>query len=113
MYYVFYLESCMCFLTRRLYEHVCVIPIGWYIPYSTKFSRDKIFTDRPLTNFRINKFHGSRIPVSHAQHYLVTVAAMLCSAARFALLVELRLGSSWFVRSSSSTTLLKLETPPN
>ena len=28
---VFYLESCMCFLTRRLYAHRCVIPIGWYI----------------------------------------------------------------------------------
>ena len=29
--YVFSLESCMCFLTRWLYAHRCVIPIGWYI----------------------------------------------------------------------------------
>ena len=84
-----------------------------YIPYSGKFSRDKIFTDQPLTNFCGNKFRGSRIPVTHAQHYLLTVAATPCSAARFALLVELRLGPSWFVRLSSSTTRLKLETPPN
>ena len=37
------------------------------ILYSTKFSRDKIFADRPLTNFCGNKLHGSRIPVSHTQ----------------------------------------------
>ena len=39
--------------------------------------------------------------------YLLTVAEMPCSAARFALLVELCLGPSWFVRLSSSTTRLK------
>ena len=56
------------------------------------FRGTKIFADRPLTNFRGNKFRGSRIPVSHAQHYLLTVAATPCSAARFVLLVEIRLG---------------------
>ena len=45
-------------------------------------------------------------------HYLLTVTATSCSASRFALLVELRLGPSWFVCLSSSTTRLKLETPP-
>ena len=40
-------------------------------------------------------------------HYLLTVAETPCSAARFALLVELRLGPFWFVRLSSSTTRLK------
>ena len=51
---------------------VTIPSIGMYIvivilPYSAKFSRDKIFADRPLTNFRGNKFRRSRIPVSHAQ----------------------------------------------
>ena len=41
--------------------------LGPKIPYSAKFSRDKIFADWPLTNFRRNKFHRSRIPVSHTQ----------------------------------------------
>ena len=39
--------------------------------------------------------------------YLLTVAETPCSATRFALLVELRLEPSWFVRLSSSTTRLK------
>ena len=29
--YVCVLPRELCFLTRRLYAHVCVIPIGWYI----------------------------------------------------------------------------------
>ena len=37
------------------------------LPYSAKFLRNKIFVDRPLTNFRWNKFRGSKISVSHAQ----------------------------------------------
>ena len=32
------------------------------LPYSAKFSRDKIFADRPFANFRGNKFRGSKIP---------------------------------------------------
>ena len=71
------------------------------IPYSAKFSKDKIFADWPLTNFCRNKFRGSRS------------LATPCSAACFALLVELRLGPSWFIRLSSSTTRLKPETPPH
>ena len=74
--------------------------------------------DRPLTNFHGNKFRGSRFPLatpslgSRLIHQLLTVVATPCSVARFALLVELRLGPSWFVCLSSSTTRLKLETPP-
>ena len=36
------------------------------LPYSAKFSRDKIFADRPFANFRGNKFRGSNIPADHA-----------------------------------------------
>jgi len=82
---------------------VTIPSIGMYIvivilPYSAKFVRDKIFADQPLTNFRGNKFRGSRIPVSHAQfsqllNKLFTHSRITpCSAARFTLLVELRLG---------------------
>ena len=36
--YVFYLKSCMCFLTRRLYAQMCVIPT-WYIHMYIPLSR--------------------------------------------------------------------------
>ena len=75
-----------------------------YILYSAKLRGTKIFTDWPLTNFHGNKFHGSRIPVSHAQFwqlltlFVLTVATMPCSAACFQiqpllLRGELHLGS--------------------
>ena len=38
-----------------------------FIPYSAKFSRDKIFADWPFTKFRGNNIRGLRILVSHAQ----------------------------------------------
>ena len=37
------------------------------LPYSAKFSRDKIFADWPFTKFCGNNFRGLRILVSHAQ----------------------------------------------
>ena len=43
---------------------------GSVIPYSAKFSRDKIFADWPFTKFRRNNFRGLWILwilVSHAQ----------------------------------------------
>ena len=92
------------------------------IPYSVKFLRNKIFADRPLTNFRGNKFRGSRILVSHAHfcgcmHYLCSQSQQrhtwllaskfkrFCSGANF---VQ---GLLSFVRWSLSTTHLKPEMP--
>ena len=74
-----------------------------------QFFKGQNFRGSASYKIRGNKFRRSRIPVSQAQHYLLTVAATPCSAARFALLVELHLERSWFVRLSSSTTRLNLE----
>ena len=65
---------------------------------STKFLRNRMYPDRPLANFHRNKFHRSRILVSHAHfwrlhaQFVFTVAATLCSAVGFQKVFLLRDG---------------------
>ena len=66
---------------------VCKQPMHKFlIPYSAKFSRDKIFADRPFANFRGNKFRGSKIPADHAHLRTLRVPIyqeiIFCSSAR-------------------------------
>jgi len=76
--------------------------------------RGKIFSQISLLQFfaEIN-FADQGFPLAMPSlggrliHYLLIVAATPCSATCFALLVELHLGPSWFIRLSSSTTRLK------
>jgi len=82
--------------------------------------REKIFADRPLTNFRakinlVNQGFPLATPsFSGRIHYLCSVATTPCSAACFriqALLLigEPRLGLSWFVCLSSSRRRLPID----
>ena len=103
----------LCFHIRNYIKNTCLLVfspfsayfyppmdkglLGWHspgmhrsplqLPYSTKFSSDKIFTDQPLADFRKNKVCWSRSPISHAHfwrplaQFVFTVSTMPWSAA--------------------------------
>ena len=88
------------------------------IPYSTKFSRDKFSRIGLLQIFVEINFADQGFPLAMPSlgsrlHYFTHSCSIAMLGSRFALLIELRLGSSWFIRLSSSTTHFKPETPPH
>ena len=100
--------------TNHLAMWITSLRIPMHIPHSANFSRDKIFADCPLANFRRNEFRGWRIHVSHSnfrQPHALFVLTMPSSAARFQIEAFLLRSLLSFACWSSPTTPLKPEMP--